>query len=113
MPARSAVPGRGLRTQVVMATGSGKTLVAVRSTEELQAGRVLVLVPPLDLLAQTAAAWREGGRTGPVISLSSPRGPESSFPSTTGAGEPAAWIRPLDKVTAFATYTSLNLGTLE
>ncbi|WP_395485131.1 DEAD/DEAH box helicase family protein [Streptomyces sp. KHY 26] len=48
LPVRSAVPERGLRTQVVMATGSGKTLVAVRSAEELGAGRVLVLVPSLD-----------------------------------------------------------------
>ncbi|MGW2426703.1 DEAD/DEAH box helicase family protein [Streptomyces sp. NPDC001709] len=39
-PARSTVPERGMRTQVVMATGSGKTLVAVRSAEELRAGRV-------------------------------------------------------------------------
>ncbi|MFI1161704.1 DEAD/DEAH box helicase family protein [Streptomyces sioyaensis] len=54
------MPSRGLRTQVVMATGSGKTLVAVRSAEELGAGRVLVLVPSLDLLAQTEASWREG-----------------------------------------------------
>lgn len=43
-----------------MATGSGKTLVAVRSAQELRAGRVLVLVPSLDLLAQTEGAWREG-----------------------------------------------------
>src|ERR1043165_2409119 len=51
LPARSLVPERGLRTQVIMATGSGKTRVAVRSAEELRAGRVLVLVPSLDLLA--------------------------------------------------------------
>ncbi|WP_420717480.1 DEAD/DEAH box helicase family protein [Streptomyces sp. WM6378] len=44
-----------------MATGSGKTDVAVRSAEELRAGRVLVLVPSLDPLAQTETAWREGG----------------------------------------------------
>ncbi|MFE3144898.1 DEAD/DEAH box helicase family protein [Streptomyces scopuliridis] len=30
LPAQSLVPERGLRTQVIMATGSGKTLVAVR-----------------------------------------------------------------------------------
>ncbi|KOV91505.1 helicase [Streptomyces sp. NRRL B-3648] len=113
MPARSSVPEQGLRTQVVMATGSGKTLVAVRSAEELQAGRVLVLVPSLDLLAQTEAAWREGGRTGPMIGVSSLRGPEASFPNTTDVGELVAWIRPLDKVTVFATYASLGLGTLE
>jgi predicted helicase len=47
LPARSTLPERGLRTQVVMATGSGKTLVATRSAAELRAGRVLVLVPSL------------------------------------------------------------------
>lgn len=64
IPARSRVLGQGLRTQVIMATGSGKTLVAVRSSEELRAGRVLVLVPSLDLLAQTESAWREGAAGG-------------------------------------------------
>ncbi|WP_369180952.1 DEAD/DEAH box helicase [Streptomyces mutabilis] len=112
-PARSTVPERGLRTQVVMATGSGKTLVATRSAEELGAGRVLVLVPSLELLAQTEAAWREGGRTGPMIGVSSLRGEEASFPNTTDVGELVNWVRPLDKVTVFATYASLGLGTLE
>ncbi|MFE0385929.1 Helicase associated domain protein [Streptomyces bungoensis] len=112
-PARSTVPERGLRTQVIMATGSGKTLVATRSAEELRAGRVLVLVPSLDLLAQTEAAWRAGGRTGPVIGVSSLRGTEASFPNTTDVDELVAWVRPFDKVTVFATYASLGLGTLE
>ncbi|MGA5901165.1 Helicase associated domain protein [Streptomyces venetus] len=113
LPARSTVPERGLRTQVVMATGSGKTLVAVRSAEELRAGRVVVLVPSLDLLAQTEAAWREGGRTGPMIGVSSLRGEEVSFPNTTDVAELVDWVRPFDKVTVFATYASLGLGTLE
>jgi superfamily II DNA or RNA helicase len=113
LPARSTVPERGLRTQVIMATGSGKSLVAVRSAEELHAGRVLVLVPSLDLLAQTEAAWREGGRTGPMIGVSSLRGGEVSFPNTTDVDELISWVRPLDKVTVFATYASLGLGTLE
>ncbi|MER6039171.1 Helicase associated domain protein [Streptomyces sp. NPDC001835] len=112
-PARSSVPERGLRTQVIMATGSGKTLVATRSAEELRAGRVLVLVPSLDLLAQTEAAWREGGRTGPMIGVSSLRGEEVSFPNTTDVGELVSWVRPFGKVTVFATYASLGLGTLE
>ncbi|WP_079040601.1 DEAD/DEAH box helicase [Streptomyces prasinus] len=112
-PARSTVPERGLRTQVIMATGSGKTLVAAQSAEELRAGRVLILVPSLDLLAQTEAAWRAGGRTGPVIGVSSLRGGEASFPNTTDVGELVDWVRPLDKVTVFATYASLGLGTLE
>ncbi|MGW3653638.1 Helicase associated domain protein [Streptomyces sp. NPDC000878] len=113
LPARSLVPERGLRTQVIMATGSGKTRVAVRSAEELHAGRVLVLVPSLDLLAQTEAAWREGGRRGPMIGVSSLRGEEASFPNTTDVDELVEWTRGLDKVTVYATYASLGLGTLE
>ncbi|MCZ9349127.1 Helicase associated domain protein [Streptomyces mutabilis] len=113
LPARSLVPERGLRTQVIMATGSGKTRVAVRSAEELHAGRVLVLVPSLDLLAQTEAAWREAGRRGPVIGVSSLRGEEVSFPNTTDVDELVEWTRDLDKVTVYATYASLGLGTLE
>lgn len=96
-----------------MATGSGKTRVAVRSAEELHAGRVLVLVPSLDLLAQTEVAWREGGRRGPMIGVSSLRGEEVSFPSTTDVDELVEWTRGLEKVTVYATYASLGLGTLE
>ncbi|WP_079163947.1 DEAD/DEAH box helicase [Streptomyces parvulus] len=113
VPAGGTVPERGLRTQVVMATGSGKTLVAAQSAHELRAGRVLVLVPSLDLLAQTEAAWREAGRAGPMIGVSSLRGENAAFPSTTDARELTAWVRPFDKVTVFATYASLGLGTLE
>lgn len=113
LPARSTVPERGLRAQVVMATGSGKTLVAVRSAEELRAGRVLVLVPSLDLLTQTQAAWREGGRSGPMIGVSSLRESEAGFPNTTDVDELVAWTQGQDKVTVFATYASLGLGTLE
>ncbi|WP_405826379.1 Helicase associated domain protein [Streptomyces sp. NBC_00838] len=112
-PARSRMPERGLRTQVIMATGSGKTRVAARSAEELRAGRVLVLVPSLDLLAQTESAWREAGRRGPVVGVSSLRGDEVSFPNTTDVDELVEWTRGLEKVTVYATYASLGLGTLE
>ncbi|MFD9219007.1 DEAD/DEAH box helicase family protein [Streptomyces sp. NPDC060064] len=68
-----------------MATGSGKTGVAARGAEELRAaGRVLVLVPSLDLLAQSEAAWREGGRSGPMIGVSSLRGEAAGFPNHHG-----------------------------
>jgi superfamily II DNA or RNA helicase len=96
-----------------MATGSGKSLVATRSAEELRAGRVLVLVPSLDLLAQTEASWRAGGRTGLMIGVSSLRGDQVAFPNTTDVDELVEWVRPFDKVTVFATYASLGLGTLE
>ncbi|MFI6146842.1 Helicase associated domain protein [Streptomyces sp. NPDC051109] len=114
LPAGGRVPGAGLRTQVIMATGSGKSLVAVRSAEELRAGRVLVLVPSLDLLVQTAAAWREGGRTGRALAVCSLRPADAGMPATTDPAELARWAGPsADRVTVYATYASLGLGTIE
>ncbi|MER5728221.1 Helicase associated domain protein [Streptomyces sp. NPDC002138] len=113
LPADGPVPEAGLRTQVIMATGSGKSLVAVRSAEALAADRVLVLVPSLDLLVQTVAAWREGGRTGRFLAVCSLRGAEAGVPSTTDPRRIAEWCRPVRRVTVFATYASLGLGILE
>ncbi|UQX04312.1 DEAD/DEAH box helicase [Streptomyces sp. RerS4] len=114
LPPSGRVPARGLRTQVIMATGSGKSLVAVRASEELRASRVLVLVPSLDLLVQTVRAWREGGRTGRALAVCSLRGEDAGLPTTTDPGELARWCAPpLERVTVFATYASLGLGTIE
>ncbi|WP_306610743.1 DEAD/DEAH box helicase family protein [Streptomyces lunaelactis] len=81
LPAGAPLPPVGQRTQVIMATGSGKTLVAVHTSEELTADRVLVLVPSLDLLEQTARAWRDGGRPGPFFGVSSLKSDEVGFPT--------------------------------
>ncbi|WP_405681268.1 MULTISPECIES: Helicase associated domain protein [unclassified Streptomyces] len=113
MPASGRVPEQGLRTQVVMATGSGKSLVAARSAAELRARRVLVLVPSLDLLTQTEAAWRSGGRTGAVLGVSSLRESEAGFANTTAPDELVRWTAHLEQTTVFSTYASLGLGTLE
>ncbi|MFI8769476.1 Helicase associated domain protein [Streptomyces sp. NPDC053792] len=108
----SELPAAGLRTQVVMATGSGKTLVAVRAAEQVGGDRVLVLVPSLDLLDQTARAWRDGGRTGPFVGVSSLDSHETGFPHTT---DPHTLVRLTadENVTVFATYASLGNGILE
>lgn len=45
------------RATVVMACGTGKTLVALWATESAQPKRVLVLVPSLNLLRQTLHEW--------------------------------------------------------
>ncbi len=45
------------RGQVIMACGTGKTLVALWSAEALRAERTLVLVPSLSLLRQTIQEW--------------------------------------------------------
>ncbi|MET9957230.1 DEAD/DEAH box helicase family protein [Streptomyces sp. NPDC006339] len=52
--ARSSVPAQGARGTLLSATGSGKTITAAASAlESFPAGRILVTVPTLDLLAQT------------------------------------------------------------
>ncbi|MFI7359569.1 Helicase associated domain protein [Streptomyces avidinii] len=106
------LPAAGLRTQVIMATGSGKTLVAVRAAEQLGGERVLVLVPSLDLLDQTARAWRDGGRIGAFVGVSSLDSHETGFPHTT---DPHTLVRLTahESVTVFATYASLGNGILE
>ena len=45
------------RATVVMACGTGKTLVSLWATEKAQPKRVLVLVPSLNLLRQTLHEW--------------------------------------------------------
>ncbi|GGV97613.1 helicase [Streptomyces gelaticus] len=113
-PASGHLPAEGLRTQVIAATGSGKTLIAVAAAESLGARRVLVLVPTLDLLTQTAAAWREGGRAGAMIGVCSLRTADSDgVPCTTDPGELVSWVKGLERVTVFATYAAVGLGTLQ
>lgn len=48
------LPAAGLRTQVFIDTGSVKTVVAVRATEQVGRGARTGRVPSLDLLNQTA-----------------------------------------------------------
>ncbi|MFB6986088.1 Helicase associated domain protein [Streptomyces sp. NPDC056304] len=59
------------RALYVAATGTGKTLVSIRAVGELAARLVLVVVPTLDLAAQTALAWRADGYMRHMIIVSS------------------------------------------
>ncbi|WP_248869289.1 DEAD/DEAH box helicase family protein, partial [Streptomyces sp. HNA39] len=53
------------RVSVIMATGTGKTLVALNTVQETAPqGNALVVMPTLDLLEQTAAVWQGEGRQG-------------------------------------------------
>ncbi|MGW7209925.1 DEAD/DEAH box helicase family protein [Streptomyces sp. NPDC054837] len=110
-PPGGQVPPGGLRAQVIAATGSGKTLIAAHSAQRLSARRVLVLVPTLDLLTQTAGAWRRGGRTGAMIGVCSLRADESQgLPCTTDPDELVSWTAGLETVTAFATYAAVGMN---
>lgn len=59
------------RALLVSATGTGKTLVAIRTADTLDARLVLVAVPTLDLATQTALAWRRDGHTEQMLIVSS------------------------------------------
>ncbi|WP_435885442.1 Helicase associated domain protein [Streptomyces tauricus] len=113
-PPGGRMPPEGLRTQVIAATGSGKTLIAAESAHRLSARRVLVLVPTLDLLTQMAGAWRRAGRSGAMVGVCSLRAEESQgLPCTTDPDELLAWTSGLGTVTVFATYASVGLGILQ
>lgn len=113
-PAAGVLPEGGLRAQVVAATGSGKSLIAVHAAQQLRAGRVLVLVPTLDLLGQMVGAWRAGGRSGPMFGVCSPReGVVLGVPCSTDAAELVRWLEGAGRCTVFATYAAVGLGVLE
>ncbi|WP_435246846.1 Helicase associated domain protein [Streptomyces sp. NRRL F-5630] len=59
------------RALYVSATGTGKTLLAIRAADALAVRRVLVVVPTLDLAAQTALAWRRDGHQEHMVIVSS------------------------------------------
>ncbi|MET8276382.1 Helicase associated domain protein [Streptomyces sp. NPDC005096] len=59
------------RALYVAATGTGKTLVSIRAADELEAKLVLIVVPTLDLAAQTALAWRADGHHEHMVIVSS------------------------------------------
>ncbi len=93
------------------ATGSGKTITAAASALEcFPDGRILVTVPTLDLLAQTAQAWRQVGHRAPMIAVCSlendPVLNELVVRTTTNPIQLALWAAS-GPVVVFATYASL------
>lgn len=87
-----------------MAAASAKRLVP--------RGRVLVLVPTLDLLAQTVRAWHEAGHKGPAVAVCSlqddPELWSLKVRSTTNPIQLALW-HGSGPVTIYATYASLGV----
>ncbi|MFF3950778.1 DEAD/DEAH box helicase [Streptomyces sp. NPDC001902] len=107
-----AVPPQGLRTQARLATGSGKTLIGQMTAHQVGARRVIILGPSLDLLEQTADAWRRSGHHGPMFGLCS----LTSTPGlrcTINPAELIVWTADLPDAAVFATYASVGLGTLQ
>ncbi|MFD6936975.1 Helicase associated domain protein [Streptomyces goshikiensis] len=111
LPAKRSVPAQGARGTIVSATGSGKTITAAACALEcFPGGRILVTVPTLDLLAQTAQAWRLVGHRAPMIAVCSlendPVLNELSVRTTTNPIQLALWAG-AGPVVVLATYASL------
>ncbi|MFJ1878654.1 DEAD/DEAH box helicase [Streptomyces chartreusis] len=107
------IPANGLRGQVHAACGTGKTIIAAASAKRLAPkGRILVLVPTLDLLTQTVQAWRGVGHAGPAVAVCSLQDdPELWYlkvRATTNPVQLALW-HGQGPVTIFGTYASLGV----
>jgi superfamily II DNA or RNA helicase len=105
------------RGQVLMACGTGKTLVAVRAADLVNAETVLVLVPTLPLLRQTAGVWAgQSTMSRRTIRVCSDRTDSDSeqvtktnelgFPTTTDPAAVAEFLRAEGPRIVFATYNS-------
>ncbi|MGW7385441.1 Helicase associated domain protein [Streptomyces sp. NPDC054794] len=110
-PTRSTAGEEGRRATLVSATGSGKTITAAAAALEcFRGGRILVMVPTLDLLVQTAQAWRRTGHHGPMVAVCSLEGDAVldtlEVPTTTNAIQLALWAGS-GPVLVLATYASL------
>jgi predicted helicase len=108
------------RGQLVMACGTGKTMVSLWAWEALNASTALVVVPSLSLLAQTLREWRANRRvdfeflvvcsdesvTEPDLVVRRPS--ELPFATTTDATEIAAFLEQKAdcRRVLFSTYQS-------
>ncbi|MEU0670902.1 Helicase associated domain protein [Streptomyces lavendulocolor] len=105
------IPTNGLRASVVAACGTGKTLIAAHSALRLaKGGRILVLLPTLDLLSQTAREWRAEGHDGKsvaVCSMEDDAGLYAAEVRTTTSPVILCERHGRGPVTMYATYASL------
>ncbi|MGW0912596.1 Helicase associated domain protein [Streptomyces sp. NPDC002784] len=109
----TGIPAGGLRGQVHAACGTGKTVIAAAAAKRIAPrGRVLVLVPTLDLLTQTVRAWRAVGHKGPAVAVCSltddPELWTLDVRCTTNPIRLALWHGD-GPVTVYATYASLGV----
>ncbi|MFF8961047.1 Helicase associated domain protein [Streptomyces sp. NPDC014894] len=107
------IPWNGLRGQVHAACGTGKTIIAASSAKRIvPKGRILVLVPTLDLLAQTVKAWHDAGHKGPAVAVCSLQDdPELWSLKVRATTNPVqlALRHGTGPVTIYATYASLSV----
>ncbi|MFE9221683.1 Helicase associated domain protein [Streptomyces lavendulae] len=113
IPPGKRIPKAGLRATLVAACGTGKTFIAAAAALRLaRGGRVLVLLPTLDLLTQTAEQWRTAGHDGPAVAVCSLEDNAQLYGlkvrTTTSAPQLALW-HGRGPATVYATYASLGV----
>jgi superfamily II DNA or RNA helicase len=93
--------------QVAIATASGKTLIGAWSAARLDLDHVLVMVPNLALIAQTAEVWAATEHWGAARSLAvcGDTG-ELTLPSTTDPGQVRSFLAEPGRAVVYATYQS-------
>lgn len=87
---------------IVMATGTGKTLVALEVADELRCELVVIAAPSRALVDQLAAA---AARTGEVLAVSS----ASTNDATTDTADVARFCAGVGRRTVVSTYRSLHV----
>ncbi|OIV38704.1 helicase [Mangrovactinospora gilvigrisea] len=112
LPADGRVPDCGLRGQLVSATGTGKTITAAVAAKRLVPhGMIGIIVPTLDLIAQTVAQWRTAGHTAPMVAVCSlgddPYLEQLDVRCTTHPTRLALWTAGGGPLVVIATYASL------
>lgn len=92
--------GASSRATVVMPSGSGKTVLALRVAEALRSRLTVVLVPARDLVSQSFRDWERWCATPgalddwrPLGVCSSTSVPRALLPRTTASGEIAKYLR--------------------
>lgn len=106
------------RATIVSATGTGKTITAIRIAEHFAGpGHILVVVPSLNLVSQTAWHWRADSRITRMLAVCTLK-PATVSPSggmLTATTDPAGIARTLAAFpgpgVVFATYQSLKAIT--
>jgi superfamily II DNA or RNA helicase len=106
------------RGQLIMACGTGKTLVGLWVAERLGADRILVLLPSLSLLSQTLRVWKTNAarpfhhllvcsdETVESDDEPSTRTVDLPAPVTTDASEISSFLRGSGRRVVFSTYHS-------
>lgn len=100
------------RVQLVMACGTGKTLVGRWHAEASEAREVLVLVPSLALLAQTLREWRRqhSWRFEALVVCSDPSTSAGAAEREDGAAADPDWATVQARVTTDPTIAAAFLG---